>query len=169
MFTRDYHELVRHRGHATNRDAAMAGVVKLLWDAFGEPDPAHPTRGGISWVGFYLKVESSDEMVLVCREPKPACSPIGLHGMCGRGWRERTSFTVRDVAVLGANYVACDPRDKSELVVPMLDASGRCAGVLDVDSYQVGAFARADAEAMWKIMANAGLCDRTREPMVVEL
>lgn len=169
MFDREYSKLLEVRSRPLDRDAAMANVVKTLWDAFGEPDPANPTRGGISWVGFYLKVESSDEMVLVCREPKPACSPVGLHGMCGRGWRDRTSFTVRDVAVLGANYVACDPRDKSELVVPMLDARGQCTGVLDVDSYQVGAFARRDAEAMWELMVRAGLCDANSKPKVVEL
>ncbi len=135
----------------------MRRAVELLWGAFGEPDPARPTRGMVSWVGFYAKAPDADEMALVCREPKPACSPIGLHGMCGRGLRERTAFVVRDVGVLGEGYIACDPRDRSELVVPLLDAAGTCDAVLDVDSYQVGAFTRADAERMHELCASLGL------------
>lgn len=89
-------------------------------------------------------------MTLICREPKPACSPIGLQGMCGRGWRERKTFIVPDVKVLGENYIACDARDISELVVPIYDLeSGTpevCIGVFDVDSYACEAFTEQDAE-----------------------
>lgn len=144
----------------------MAWVVQLLWDAFGEADPGVPTRGLVSWVGFYMKVADADEMELVCREPKPACSPIGLQGLCGRGWKERRSFVVRDVAVLGARYIACDPRDKSELVVPMI-LDGKCWGVLDVDSYDVGAFTARDAEMMGGACMRAGLTEAS--PGVVVL
>jgi len=140
-----------------DRGAAMAWVVAELWRAFGEEEPARPIGGLVSWVGFYEIAPAMDEMVLVCREPKPACSPIGLHGMCGRGWKERTSFVVRDVAVLGEGYVACDPRDKSELVVPMIGADGVCWGVLDVDSYQVGAFVERDARMMEEVCRRVGL------------
>lgn len=168
-FAREYGALVRGVSRTRDRDEAMRRAVALLWDAFGEPDPARPTRGGVSWVGFYLKVPGAEEMVLVCREPKPACSPIGLHGMCGRSWRERSSIVVRDVSVLGKGYIACDPRDQSEVVVPMLDATGACAGVLDVDSYQVGAFSPADAKGMWSLLAALGLADASRAPAIVEL
>ena len=81
--------------------------------------------------------------------------------MCGRGWKERTSFVVRDVALLGEGYVACDPRDQSELVVPMIDAAGACWGVLDVDSYQVGAFAERDAMMMEDVCRRVGLTNGT--------
>lgn len=138
----------------------MRRAVELIWGAFGEPDPERPSRGLVSWVGFYAKTPDAEEMTLVCREPKPACSPIGLHGMCGRGWRERAAFVVRDVGVLGAEYIACDPRDRSELVVPMLDAQGRCDAVLDVDSYQVGAFTREDAQRMHELCVGLGLSAR---------
>jgi putative methionine-R-sulfoxide reductase with GAF domain len=154
---RDYKPILSHATPIADRGAAMAWVVAELWRAFGEEDPAKPTGGLVSWVGFYEIAPSMDEMVLVCREPKPACSPIGLHGMCGRGWKERTSFVVRDVAVLGEGYVACDTRDRSELVVPMTRADGTCWGVLDVDSYQVGAFAEHDAMMMEDVCRRVGL------------
>lgn len=154
---RNYSTLLALARPIPDRAAAMAHAVELLWTAFGEEDPQAPTRGLLSWVGFYEITPTHDEMLLACREPKPACSPIGLQGMCGRGWKERHSFVVRDVAVLGTNYIACDPRDKSELVVPMLDESGSCWGVLDVDSYNVGAFSIDDAAHMGELCRRIGL------------
>ncbi|HYE62237.1 MAG TPA: GAF domain-containing protein [Phycisphaerales bacterium] len=130
---------------------AMAKAVELLWGEFGS------ARGPISWVGFYLKVDDKDEMVLVCREPKPACSPIGLHGMCGRSYLTRKSILVADVRTLGGNYIACDPKDQSELVIPLVDEHGRCEGVLDVDSYDVGAFDERDVEGMTQVLVELGL------------
>ncbi len=119
----------------------------LLWEALR----------GVSWVGFYSKAATGDEMILVARRDKPACSPIGLHGICGLGWRERRGVVVRDVGVLGAHYIACDPRDRSEVVVPLLGADGTCSGVLDVDSHEAGAFDLEDAWALGGFLAAAGL------------
>lgn len=131
----------------------MTRLVDDLWRAFGEPARA----GGYSWVGFYTKSDDREEMVLGPRRDKPACSPIGLHGMCGFAWRERRAVVVRDVRRLGEHYVACDPRDASEVVVPMLEADGRCWGVLDVDSFEVGAFTTEDARGLAEAAERAGL------------
>lgn len=136
----------------------MRLLVDSLWSAL--------SPRGVSWVGFYLgpgerlddgRIVGPEEMLLgPCRD-KPACSPIGLHGVCGRGWRERRPIIVRDVATLGTNYVACDPRDRSEVVVPLLEDSGRCRGVLDLDSFDVGAFDESDAAALIRILRDGGL------------
>lgn len=141
------------------REEAMRRAVDLMWSAFGDATFA---KHGISWIGFYEKVADADEMVLICREPKPACSPIGLHGMCGRGWRDAHAFIVPDVRTLGANYVACDPKDQSEVVVPVINEDGTCWGVLDADSYDLGAFDEHDAEGMRKVMERLGV-SRSRE------
>lgn len=154
---RDYAPLLHAAATLGDRGAAMRRAVELLWSAFGEADPASPSRGLLSWVGFYTKAPDAAEMTLACREPKPACSPIGLHGMCGRSWRERCAWVVRDVGALGAGYIACDPRDRSELVVPLLDPAGHCDAVLDADSFQVGAFTRRDAEQMHELCVRLGL------------
>lgn len=155
---RDYSQFSAVRHDGAGRAQAMLRVVDLLWSAFGEPDPLRPTKGLISWVGFYEIAEGEQEMTLTCREPKPACSPIGLQGLCGRGRKERRAFVVRDVAVLGEGYIACDPRDKSELVVPMIQGE-ECWGVLDVDSYQVGAFSERDAREMDRVCRAMGLSE----------
>jgi len=141
------------------REAAMRRAIELLWSTFGD---ATPGKHGVSWIGFYEKVAGADEMVLICREPKPACSPIELHGMCGRGWREAHAFVVPDVRTLGANYVACDPKDQSEVVVPVINEDGSCWGVLDADSYDTGSFDEHDAEGMRKVMERLGI-SRSRE------
>jgi putative methionine-R-sulfoxide reductase with GAF domain len=133
----------------SSSEEAMKVAVDLLWKAFGHKP--------ISWVGFYLKVGGAEEMVLVCREPKPACSPIGLHGMCGRSYLQKESILVADVRTLGENYIACDPKDQSELVIPLLQLDGRAKGVLDVDSYDVGAFDEADVQGMNRMLLALGL------------
>lgn len=153
---RDYPALLDRHMLSPDRPAAagprgqrMRRVIDLLWGAFSST--------GISWIGFYEKAAASDEMLLLVREPKPACSPIGLHGMCGRCWKERRPIVVADVRTLGANYVACDPRDQSEIVIPCLDERGDCWGVLDADSFDRGAFDEHDAQGMTRVLVSLGL------------
>lgn len=157
-----------------DRWARMVKLVDALWDAFGG-GMAREGRG-YSWVGFYLgpgermddgRVVGPEEMLLGPRRDKPACSPIGLHGACGRSWRLRTALVVPDVRSLGAEYVACDPRDMAEVVLPCFDERGVCWGVLDVDSFEVGAFTRGDAEQLGLILERAGLNARAAE--IVEI
>lgn len=156
---RDYGALLTRHGLSPERPLAAPGpaaretvmrrAVDLLWGGVGSM--------GISWIGFYVKAADAEEMVLLCREPKAACSPIGLHGMCGRGWKERRPIIIADVGTLGGNYVACDPRDVSELVIPLVDESGGCDAVLDADSFDRGAFDEHDAQGMSKVLVALGL------------
>ena len=87
-----------------------------------------------------------------CRD-KAACSPIGLHGACGKVGLSGESLIVRDVRELGGAYIACDPRDLSEVVVPVYGRLGEVIGVLDVDSFSVGAFGLTDQVALEGIVA----------------
>jgi putative methionine-R-sulfoxide reductase with GAF domain len=146
---RPYKELAASLTALTgDRPARMQAVVDVLWDGL------HPT--GVSWVGFYV-YEYGEELILGPRRDKPACSPIGLHGACGQAFTSRKPLVVRDVAELGEDYIACDPRDRSEVVLPLFDESGACWGVLDLDSHQVGAFDDADVEGLQEVLCRAGL------------
>lgn len=151
-----------------SRETRMKKCVDLLWERFSTP--MHPPSEGedgdshehapISWVGFYLKVEGSDELVLTYCRNKPACSPIGLHGVCGRGFVEKRPVVVANVKTLGPNYIACDPADQSEVVVPLFTDDGACLGVLDIDSYHVGAFTSHDVKGLTNLLQRFGLTSR---------
>ena len=123
-------------------ESRIAAIVEAIWAEFGNHRP-------VSWVGFYHLHES--EMILGPRRDKPACSPIGLHGACGQSALSGRSLLVRDVRELGAGYIACDPRDLSELVVPVKDQTGEVVGVLDLDSYSEAAFDETDQAELEQI------------------
>lgn len=153
MTNRPYEELIVRIGAAcrgTTRAAAMQMFVDIAWSAL------HPA--GVSWLGFYFG--GAGEMTLGPRRDKPACSPIGLHGVCGRAYTSRQPQIVADVATLGANYVACDPRDRSEVVIPCFNPDGSCWGVLDLDSHEVGSFGEADVHGLTDMLVAAGLTSR---------
>lgn len=131
----------------------MTAVADAIWDA------CH--HQGVSWVGFYIADESQPDdqrLVLGPRRDAPACSPIGVHGVCGAAYRTGEVQIVRDVAELGDRYVACDPRDRAEIVLPLFEdrAGARaCWGVLDLDSRDVGAFEEYDATALAYVLSAA--------------
>ena len=131
-----------------DRQRRMQAVVDLLWDGLKDT--------GVAWVGFYL-LEGGQELVLGPRRDKPACSPIGLHGVCGQAATQRRARVVADVKDLGANYVACDPRDRSEVVVPLFEPDGTCWGVLDLDSHDVRSFDEDDVNGLQLVLRAAGL------------
>lgn len=149
-------------GASLGRERAMEALVDALWDALS---PA-----GASWVGIYTKPAGRDELILGPRRDKPACSPLGLHGICGQCWSARRSIVVRDAGALGGDYIACDPRDRSEVAVPLLEPDGSCWGVLDIDSYEVGSFDEADAEGLARLVEGTGLsAARSQAPPVLHL
>jgi putative methionine-R-sulfoxide reductase with GAF domain len=142
-----------------DRDARLEAFVQLWWDA------AAPL--GASWAGFYVDLPQEPDdrrLVLAARRPKPACSPIGVHGACGQALLAARTLVVHDVEDLGAGYVACDPRDRSELVVPCLRADGFAWGVFDADSHRVGAFGAADGLACERLLVLAGLSEPHAAP-----
>jgi putative methionine-R-sulfoxide reductase with GAF domain len=145
--------ILRRVSPAAGYPERMEAVADALWEQLS---PA-----GVSWAGFYLPAADSESLVLGPRRDKPACSPIGLHGVCGRAFRERRPIVVADVRDLGGNYIACDPADRSEVAVPLLDAAGRPWAVLDLDSHQPGFFSREDVEGLEAVL-RAAFPDRIR-------
>jgi len=59
-------------------------------------------------------------------------------------------------------HIACDPRSKSEIAVPLFDKDGNVVAVLDVDSDEYGSFDEKDGEwleRIAKILALQGRMD----------
>lgn len=141
------------------REDRMVHVVDAAWEMLANT--------GVSWLGFYFKNPHQDTMTLGPRRDKPACSPIELYGVCGRCWYERRPIIVADVRSLGPEYIACDPRDRSEVVIPLLDPRAECYAVLDLDSYDPGAFEVADVIGLTTLLEHAGLSARPPAPLPI--
>jgi L-methionine (R)-S-oxide reductase len=107
--------------------ANLANVAAVL--------PAH--LPDINWAGFYLWRQG--ELVLGPFQGRPACVRIAEgRGVCGQAATRRTTLIVKDVHDF-PGHIACDPRSRSELVVPLLNAS-TLLGVLDIDSPRLARF-----------------------------
>ncbi|MDA0295604.1 MAG: hypothetical protein O3A31_06450 [Planctomycetota bacterium] len=136
--------------------------VNIAWTALA------PT--GVSWIGFYRMASDRHSMVLEQCRDRPACSPIGLHGVCGQAARTGRTMIVGDVADLGDDYVACDPRDRSEIVIPIhadLLPGGQIGRVLDLDSFETNSFSDLDGRRLREALRIAGFApagDRPEAP-----
>ena len=147
------------------RAARMRTVADAIWEAMGSrpaPGKPHPPGRRYSWIGFYTRAPGADEMLLGPSRDTPACSPIGLHRKCGRSCLDAAPVLIDDVRTLGEHYVACDPRDHSEIVLPVFDSAGRCDAVLDGDSFDLGAFSDDDIAGLHGLLIAAGLADQSR-------
>lgn len=135
--------------HSPNGDPEA--FVNILWDEL-EPH-------GVSWIGFYRVANDGRPMILEQCRDRPACSPIGLHGVCGQAIRTGRTMIVSDVTDLGDDYVACDPRDRSEIVIPIhadLPAGEKIDRVLDLDSVQLDLFSDLDDRHLRAALRLAG-------------
>ena len=107
---------------------------------------------GLNWCGFYFW--DGRELVVGPFQGKPACVRIALgKGVCGTAAATRATQLVRDVDAF-PGHIPCDSASRSELVVPMFDASGALIGVWDVDSPELARFDdedRAGMEALVRI------------------
>ena len=66
---------------------------------------------------------------------------------------------IEDVALLGEGYIACDPPDRSEVVLPIYRNGDRW-GVLDADSHEQACFGSSDVLGLARVLREAGLLDR---------
>lgn len=131
--------------------ANLANVVAAVYQAVP----------GLNWAGFYLLKE--EELVLGPFQGLPACIriPIGS-GVCGTAVAEARTQIVDDVHAF-PGHIACDPRSRSEIVVPVRDVAGTIRGVLDLDSARHGNFGPADGEGLASLVAElAGAIDWER-------
>ncbi len=145
----------------SDRTAVMQSFVDAHWPACRD--------AGSSWIGFYVINANRDAMDLgPCRD-SPACSPIGLHGMCGRSWTSRRRLIIPDVHAHGDGHIVCDPRNLSELVIPLMDESGSCWGVFDADSHTASHYTARDVRTMTEDLIAAGLTNAATRDLAIEV
>ncbi|MGR5157553.1 GAF domain-containing protein [Vibrio owensii] len=103
----------------------------------------------LNWAGFYLK--KGDELVLGPFQGKPACVRIPMgRGVCGTAAQTNSVQRVYDVHEF-EGHIACDAASNSEIVIPFT-INGEVAGVLDIDSPNIGRFNEIDEEGLTHFM-----------------
>jgi L-methionine (R)-S-oxide reductase len=105
------------------------------------------------WTGFYLvDANHPGELVIGPYQGRLGCLRIAFgRGVCGTAAAERRTLIVSDVAAF-PGHIACDPRSRSEIVVPVADQAGALIGVLDIDSAELAAFDGGDAAGLERIV-----------------
>ena len=97
------------------------------------------------WTGFYVVDPlKPGELVVGPYQGTLGCLRIPFgKGVCGACADRKESIIVPDVHAF-PGHIACDSRTNSEIVVPVFDANGALAAILDVDSEQADAFDEVD-------------------------
>ncbi len=104
----------------------------------------------LNWAGFYLT--KGDELVLGPFQGKPACVRIPMgKGVCGTAAQTNSVQRIYDVHEF-EGHIACDAASNSEIVIPFT-INGEVAGVLDIDSPNIGRFNEIDEEGLTYFMA----------------
>ena len=126
----------------TNLVGILANVSAALHEAF-------PER--FFWTGFYL-YEGKETLSLGPFQGSVACYSIPYgKGVCGKAWEEGRTLIVPDVEKF-PGHIACSSLSRSEIVVPMYDASHTFRGVLDIDSTYLNDFNEDDKEGLERII-----------------
>jgi GAF domain-containing protein len=133
-------------------EALLAGESDPIANAANMAALLYLTLPELNWAGFYFLRGTT--LVLGPFQGKPACVRIEAgRGVCGAAVAQRASIVVADVHAF-PGHIACDGASRSELVVPLIDARGDIAGVLDLDSPVPGRFDqddRAGCEALARV------------------
>jgi GAF domain-containing protein len=107
------------------------------------------------WTGFYFTA-SDDELHIGPYQGPVACQVLKGRGVCLECARTGRPVVVPDVERF-AGHIACDPRSKSEIALPVCAPSsegpGRMAAVLDIDAAELRQFDGEDVEPLERILS----------------
>lgn len=105
------------------------------------------------WTGFYRVVVPGKLLRVGPYQGTLGCLEIEFgRGVCGTAAATGKTVIVDDVAAF-PGHITCDPRSRSEIVVPVFDTNRVLLGVFDIDSDQPGAFDAQDRDGLESLMA----------------
>ncbi len=111
----------------------------------------HHADDRFDWTGFY-RVTQPETLRIGPYQGGHGCLFIPFsRGVCGAAARTGEVQLVDDVEAF-SDHIACSSSTRSEIVLPVRDASGTLIGVLDIDSDQVAAFDSADADGLARLL-----------------
>ena len=105
------------------------------------------------WTGFYRVVVPDKLLRVGPYQGTLGCLEIEFgRGVCGTAAAIGKTVIVDDVTSY-PGHITCDPRSRSEIVVPVFDASRTLLGVFDIDSDEPAAFDARDREGLEALVA----------------
>ena len=111
----------------------------------------HHADARFDWTGFY-RVASPGLLKIGPYQGGHGCLVIPFdRGVCGACARTGAVQLVPDVEAF-PGHIACSSSTRSEIVLPVWDASGMLIGVFDIDSDQPDAFDPRDAAGLQAIL-----------------
>lgn len=135
---------------ADHLNAALEGVDDEIAGMATTSSLVHNALGFL-WTGFY-RVVAPRRLLVGPYQGTLGCLEIEFgRGVCGTAAESGEPVIVDDV-LTHPNHITCDPRARSELVLPVFDHAGELIAVFDVDSDQPGAFTETDREGMERIL-----------------
>ena len=139
LYQRIYQQLEELLQRTDDIDARMATISTVL----------HFKLGMVLWTGFY-SLKNGELLVKTYQGPL-ACQVLKKNtGVCWTAVNTQKTVIVPDVHQF-EGHIACDPRSKSEIVVPVRDKNNLVIGVLDIDSKVLNRFDETDAIELEKI------------------
>lgn len=139
-------------------DELLARIEALIRD---ESDPTAKMANLVAelhhgrnyfWTGWYRVVNG--ELILGPFQGPTACTRIQMgKGVCGSAWQRDEVLVVPDVEAF-PGHIACDPRSRSEIVLPVHGADGEVVAVLDIDSEQKDAFGPEEKDLLEALVRN---------------
>jgi L-methionine (R)-S-oxide reductase len=133
-----------------NLDSILAGVTDEIAVMTTLAAFVHHSLGFL-WTGFY-RVTSPGVLQVGPYQGSLGCIEIKFgRGVCGKAAAEKTTVVVADVEKV-PGHISCDSRSRSEIVVPVVDASDNLVAVFDVDAETVGAFSDDDRAGLESIV-----------------
>jgi GAF domain-containing protein len=138
---RDIVAIWRDEGGATLDDIALMSTINsVLANRFEH----------FFWTGFYRVC--GDRLIVGPYIGTVGCLQIEIgRGVCGTAAKLGETVIVPDVHEF-PGHIACDPKSKSEIVVPVFGPERELIAVLDVDSDQLDAFDDDDARGLQRIV-----------------
>ena len=123
----------------TNKVGVLANVSAAIHESMG-----------FFWTGFYLV--NDNELILGPFQGSVACYHIPYDkGVCGTAWARRQTVVVPDVEEF-PGHIACSSLSRSEIVVPVFNASNEVVAVLDIDSKELSTFDEVDQHYLERIV-----------------
>ena len=138
-YKRIYAQLEELLKNSTDPISNQATILAILHNKFSY----------FFWTGFYRLIDG--ELIVGPYQGSVACILLKKNtGVCWSSIKTRETVIVNNVQEF-TGHIACDPRSKSEIVIPVKNKKGEIMCVLDVDSKELNSFDEADAEGLGKI------------------